>query len=248
MNEKLFYLWIGLIIFLIRYGIWIVLGIVVADRILDYFQYMKSSYYKVTKNKYFSVMFDKGKLGEYYIYKHLKKLEKNNAKFLFNIYVPKENGETTEIDVLMITTKGIFVFESKNYSGWIFGSELQKYWTQTLPQGKGRSLKEKFFNPIMQNTGHIKHLKNIIGEDIEMHSIITFSNRCTFKKLYIKSPSVEVIHRQEVMQTVKKIMLNIQVETLNSKEIQQIYDRLYFYTQVSTETKQQHIQNINSKN
>ena len=45
------------------------------------------------------------------------------GKILRNVYIPKENGETSEIDVLYITQKGIFVIESKNYSGWVFGSE-----------------------------------------------------------------------------------------------------------------------------
>lgn len=45
------------------------------------------------------------------------------GKILRNIYIPKENGETSEIDLLYITQKGIFVFESKNYSGWVFGDE-----------------------------------------------------------------------------------------------------------------------------
>ena len=72
--------------------------------------------------------------------------------------MPKENGETSEIDVLMIHNKGIFVFERKNFSGWIFGNEIQRMWTQTLPKGRGRSHKESFFNPIMQNRTHIKTL------------------------------------------------------------------------------------------
>ncbi|MEH2957321.1 NERD domain-containing protein [Candidatus Merdisoma sp. JLR.KK006] len=45
---------------------------------------------------------------------------------------------------------GIYVFESKNYSGWIFGTETQQYWTQTLLSGKGRSQKRQFFNPMYQ--------------------------------------------------------------------------------------------------
>lgn len=51
------------------------------------------------------------------------------GKILRNIYLPKENGETAEIDVIYITKKGIFIFESKNYSGWIFGDEKSRYWT-----------------------------------------------------------------------------------------------------------------------
>ena len=49
---------------------------------------------------------------------------------LKNLYVPLQ-GKTTEIDLLMIHEKGIFVFESKNYSGWIFGSSDQLNWTQS---------------------------------------------------------------------------------------------------------------------
>lgn len=43
---------------------------------------------------------------------------KGHFAVLKNVYVPMK-GKTTEIDLLMIHEKGIFVFESKNYSGWI---------------------------------------------------------------------------------------------------------------------------------
>lgn len=76
-------------------------------------KYNNSSYYKITKASYFGIKFDKGKYGEYLIYKYLMGLEQQGAKFLFNIYVPKNDEETTEIDVLMISRKGLFVFESK---------------------------------------------------------------------------------------------------------------------------------------
>ena len=212
----------------------------------DFKKYIVSSYYLVTKNSYLSVRFDKGKLGEYHIYKYLRNLEKSGSKFLFNVYIPKENGETTEIDVLLITTKGIFVFESKNYSGWIFGSENQRYWTQTLPQGKGKSHKEKFFNPIMQNATHIKHLKALVGEDIPYFSIIAFSERCTLKKID-KSSDVKVINRGNVPLAVKSIMQTIQENILSTENIDKIHYQLYDYTQVNDEVKQQHIQKINSK-
>ena len=86
-------------------------------------EYKNGAYYQITKYPYSSVKHNTGRYGEYLTYKYLKQFETSGAKFLFNIYIPKENGETTEIDVLMICKKGLFVFESKNYSGWIFGSE-----------------------------------------------------------------------------------------------------------------------------
>lgn len=73
------------------------------------------------------------------------------GRVLRNIYVPKDNGETSEIDVAFITQKGIFVKESKNYSGWIFGDEKTAYWTAVVPNGE----KNCFYNPIKQNRTHI---------------------------------------------------------------------------------------------
>lgn len=60
-----------------------------------------------------------GRRGEKLTEKELNlvKLFGRNGKVLRNIYVPKQNGETSEIDVVFITQKGIFVIESKNCSG-----------------------------------------------------------------------------------------------------------------------------------
>ena len=60
------------------------------------------------------------------------------AKTVHNVYVPHK-GRTSELDVLMVHEKGIFVFESKNYSGWIFGAADQQKWTQCLPNGEKKS-------------------------------------------------------------------------------------------------------------
>ena len=65
---------------------------------------------------------------------------------LNNVYVPRKDGRSSEIDLLYITRKGIIVVESKNYSGYIFGDENNKNWTATLYAGKdwiGRKQIEK---------------------------------------------------------------------------------------------------------
>ena len=177
-------------------------------------QYKKTAYYQITKNPYSSIKYDRGKHGEYLTYKHLRQFEKNGGKFLFNIYLPKTNNETSEIDVLLICSKGLFVFESKNYSGWIFGNEIHKQWTQTLPRGRGNSHKERFYNPIMQNASHIRNLKRLIGENLPMRSIIVFSDRCTLKDITIRSEDVNVINCNKVLSWPQKIGQVAKVESL----------------------------------
>ncbi len=87
-----------------------------------------------------------GKRGEKLTERELKwvRLFGRKGKILRNVYIPKDNGETSEIDVVYITQKGIFVIESKNFSGWIFGDDKSAYWTASLPNGK----KNRFYSPI----------------------------------------------------------------------------------------------------
>ena len=238
-----------LILFLITKPIILIptITIIILIYYLKIRKYNKSSYYKITKVSYFGVKFDKGKYGEYLIYKYLMGLEQQGAKFLFNIYVPKNGEETTEIDVLMVSQKGLFVFESKNYSGWIFGSEFQKYWYQTLPTGRrNRSHKEKFYNPIYQNNTHIKYLNSLIGANYPTYSIITFSERCTLRNIEVKTPNVYVINRYHVRDLIALIYEN-KPDILTDQEITEIYNVLYPLTQVDENVKQKHIDNINNK-
>lgn len=208
------------------------------------YKYKQSSYYKVTKQPYIRVRWDLGLYGEYMTYKCLKHFEKEGAKFLFNCYLPKKNGGTTEIDLLMIDESGIYVFESKNYSGWIFGNEHSGMWTQALPQGRGRKAKkEPFFNPILQNKLHMQSLADVLDKEYPAHSIIVFSERCQFKELKINRATAEVIHRSETKRTVDNIKCGNR-QALSSVDINSVYQALYAYTQVSGQAKQEHINAI----
>lgn len=217
--------------------------VVIAVLVYKNKQYKEGAYYQITRNTYSSIKYDKGRYAEYLIYKSLRHLEDSRSKFLFNILIPKGNGETTEIDVLLICPKGLFVFESKNYSGWIFGNEAHKNWTQTLPKGRGRSHKERFYNPVMQNASHIKHLQALISENTPVHSIIVFSDRCTLKDITLKSKDVSVINRYKVAPTIIQLYNQIQKNFYTETQIQDIY-RNYPYTQLGHELKALHIERI----
>ncbi len=157
--------------------------------------------------------------------------------------MPKENGETTEVDVVLIAHKGIVVFESKNYAGWIFGDETVKTWTQTLSQGRGKSEKNRFFNPIMQNKLHIKALKSIVGSEYPIYSIIAFSERCTLKKITVRSGDVKVVNRQNVAEAVGALVGD-NPRVMDNGQIGDIHSLLYPYSQVSEAVKEKHTENI----
>ncbi len=151
----------------------------------DIYKYPQTSYDYPAQNAI------KGHQGEASIAMDLNSLM-GYKKFLFNVYVPTSNNGTTEIDVILLHESGIYVFESKNYSGWIFGTETYQYWVQTLPMGRGATQKNRFYNPIWQNRTHIKYLRRFLNDyNPPFYSYVVFSNRCllkditlTTKKLY----------------------------------------------------------------
>lgn len=212
---------------------------------LQEIRFRKTTYSKTTGNGYFQTIHNQGKYGEYLVYKKLRAYEKDGGKLLFNCYLPKDDGATSETDVILIHSTGIFAVESKNYSGWIFGSEKSRMWTQTLPNGKGRIIKKPFYNPIMQNKTHIKWLKKQVGENIPVYSIIAFSERCELKDITVESKDVKVIKRQFIGETVKSLG-NQSLLALSRMDIERVYEMLYPYTQTTEYEKQQHIENIYS--
>lgn len=185
-----------------------------------------------------------GKHGEKLTERELKlvKLLGRKGKTLRNVYLPKDNGETSEVDLIYITQKGIFVFESKNYSGWIFGDEKNKNWTAMLPNKQ----KNQFYNPIMQNKTHLKWMSNFVGEDIPLFSIIIFSERCELKKVTVESDDIKVIKRDLTYATVRDIW-DKNPDTVSDDRIDELYIMLKDLTKVDKATKAAHIENIEMK-
>ncbi|WP_293832801.1 NERD domain-containing protein [uncultured Phascolarctobacterium sp.] len=224
----------------------IIIGVIaiiaVAYRRKQINEYEQTSYYKVTHNAYDKVWRDKGLEGEYLIYRELMTYEADGAKLIFNCYIPKQNGQTTEIDMIMIHRSGIYVIESKNYSGWIFGNERDEKWTQSL-LGKGHTAqKEHFFNPVLQNKIHIRHLCRLLnGYEQKIYSIIVFSDRCELKSITLNSPQIKVLRRYELKSSISEYMMK---DLLSEEEITKAYDLLLPYTQLSEEQKQEHTKNV----
>lgn len=110
----------------------------------------------------------KGKRGEKKVIKFLSKEE----GILINDYlIDDEYGKSHQIDHILLSPKGIFVIETKNYSGRIYGSENSKEWTQSLKFGR---VKNKIYNPIKQNKTHVFMIKKVLGSDYYVDSLVIF--------------------------------------------------------------------------
>lgn len=93
-----------------------------------------------------------------------------------NVTIRTHRG-TTQIDHVIISRYGVFVVETKNMNGWIFGAEDDPFWTKI---NWGNKL--KFLNPLHQNKGHIRALASLAGIPPErMHSVVVFRGNCSLR-------------------------------------------------------------------
>lgn len=184
--------------------------------------FLKSSYFK-------------GKLGEAVVSRSItKKLDSSIYHIINNVTLSSFDG-TTQIDHIIVSIYGIFVIETKNMKGWIFGDKNNKTWTQTIYK---RS--HKFQNPIHQNYKHIKTLVKITGiEEDKFHSVIVFTGDSTFKT---KMPD-NVLDRGWVAYVLSKndLLLSYNLvqdatECINSQKLE-----------ASLKTNQEHINQLKAK-
>lgn len=161
------------------------------------------------------------------------------SKVLKNIYVPYRN-KTSEIDLIMIHEKGIYVFESKNYSGWIFGKNNQTYWTQCLINKE----KKKIYNPIYQNRTHINALVNYTKlNPNKFKSYIVFSKRCELKNIPNNTEEYTITKRNNLLDSLRS-ELSDKTISFTKEAVDKIYTFLFPLTQVTEEQKLRHIKEI----
>lgn len=189
----------------------------------------------------------KGALGEHEIASIVQKELRRGLKgfVLRNLYLPKSDGNTSEIDVLLVSTKGLFLLESKNFIGYVFGDERYKDWTVSLYGGKNwlgqnRVKKYSFYNPIWQNKAHIKTLSNLIGSRFPTYSVIVFSDRCTQLKVRYHENETIVLQTGQLQSFFRGVREDYP-DVLSANDVQTIYERLSRYTQVGERQKREHI-------
>lgn len=149
----------------------------------------------------------KGWLGEWQVNLAARLLlDKNRYHLVKNVTLPAGEG-TTQIDHVIVSRYGIFVVETKNMGGWIFGSERDAKWTQTF--GKKTF---KFQNPLRQNYKHTETLAELLALPREkIKSLIVFVGGAELKKStpenvtitggyirYIRSHKEEILTEQQV--------------------------------------------------
>ena len=179
-----------------------------------------------------------GNYGEFILYRKIVGIFGKDYVFT-NVYLDNKNTDHTEVDVIALSNHGIYVFEMKNYSGYIYGSEKDQYWTQVL----NKYSKHKFYNPLRQNYAHIKAIEKYLElNENEIIPVVVFSNNSKLSKINVKKENhiiqikdlnrlinsnaksdfidIPVIRRKEI--SVKLIERSNMPQEIKNKHIEQV--------------------------
>ncbi len=137
----------------------------------------------------------KGAKGELRVARQLRKLKDEQYK-VFNDVLIRTGTRSSQIDHIVVSIYGIYVIETKNYSGWIHGNENSEYWTQSIYNEKA-----KFRNPIKQNWAHIYALKEVLSDfqQVRYYPIVVFAGSGELKNIVSKTL---VIYDHQLFQTI----------------------------------------------
>ena len=152
---------------------------------------------------------------------------------LNDTYLPLQDGSTTQIDHIVVSQYGIFVVETKTYSGWIFGNENSAKWTQTIYH-----CKHSFQNPIRQNYRHICALSSNLNIPKDyFKSVVAFTGDCDFRT---EMPD-GVVYSRKAAQYIRSFTTPM----IKTSQIPEIASAIQEWQgTISEERKKSHVQNL----
>lgn len=141
-----------------------------------------------------------GRHGEKNLYKAVKRLEGSNIIFV-NLPIRYKRGRS-EVDMLIISPKGIVIIEVKNHSGTITGNWRSEKWIQQKFYRNGKNTSAEMDNPIKQMRRQrdiVKSILNSAGEDVWIDTVLYFSNPNVRLKLNLRENDYVCMGTRELM-------------------------------------------------
>ena len=173
--------------------------------------------------------FLKGKIGEAAVSNTLNKID-GNKKIINNVFI-NDNGKSRQIDHIFINQNGVFVIETKNFAGSIYGKETSNEWKQYINRRENR-----FKNPIFQNYAHKKIVSKVLGDDKNVISVVVFTDEC---KLKVTTPRNAVMYVSQLTKYIEN-----QSVRLSDSKIEEYYNEIMENRITDEETIRNHKSNV----
>lgn len=183
-----------------------------------------------------------GKAGEKEMLKLLKSCRKRGDYAAGNLYIPVGDS-ITELDGLFINKRGVFVFEAKAYRGTVYGSDSQHDWSKTMQTNKG-SEKNTFYNPIMQNSGHVRAVKSAVKSlNAPVYNVVAFADSADISNVHTNAAGTFVINFREI----PSLLATTGSPILSRKEVKELGKEFKAFKKVKKSVLRKHIKEVKSK-
>lgn len=149
-------------------------------------------------------------------FRHSHIYDRRKANFDLATLRNLPGSEVAQIDCIAFGPKGVFVFESKDFGGWIYGTGIQRYWTQTLNFGQE---KHQFYNPIRQNASHIAALSELFPPSTPIYSIIVFGSDTVLKSITNLPTNCHVVLQPALRSLISSILARPSARELSVAEL-----------------------------
>ena len=196
--------------------------------------YREAQYYKniITNGEYQAKV--SGDYGEYQISSVMRSLP--DCYHVINDVLLPTKKATTQIDHIIVSPFGIFIIETKNHKGMIFGDCFGKVWTQVL-RGAG---KFTFYSPVRQNEIHIKHLSRAIKIPANcMIGLIVFTN----ENVNLDNVNCPFCYR---VQGLYDVILSYNQPIFTEKQVDKIIDRIDKVNIANYKNSKKHVEYVKS--
>lgn len=188
----------------------------------------------MTFREYFDEKQFKGKVAEYGVSDRLKRMG-TDYKVFDDIMIRCQWG-TSQIDHIVVSKYGIFVIETKNYQGKIYGADKSENWKQYIHGNEYRMV-----NPVRQNQGHVRALMECLPtyNQFQYVSVVAFAGDAN-----VKTNCQNVVYVYELT----KYISNRKNEILTEKQVDEYCNKLNELNILSEEERKKHNVNVEHNN
>lgn len=152
-----------------------------------------------------------------------------------DLMIRNSRGATSQIDHVVLSEYGIFVIETKTYSGWIFGNEQSEEWKKITKRNR-----YSFRNPVKQNWGHVYALKEILKKfpNCKYYPIVVFAGSAELKDITSKVP---VVYSDDLKSTIENYC---STKCLSKDEVLQIKEILENARITDEDAEKEHVKAV----
>lgn len=140
----------------------------------------------------------RGEKAESLAAKKLKALPQDEYIVLNDLLLPV-SYKTAQIDHVVLSLYGVYVIETKNYSGSVTGTEKSEFWEQYI-----HGFRYKMGNALRQNENHITAIRRCanIKPEIPVYNFVAFGRDTEFN---IRHESGQVVYIKDLVPTILRM-------------------------------------------